>query len=195
MSLDCSWLMNGNQGCSVRFPSSNSYGPSFNNVGGGWYVFHTCQSSVLTRCKYFRYAVERTSTYYKVWFWPRNAENVPFDVKNGASTATPSDWVRFAVPNRVCPYALFPKRVLLRLASPTPTAILEVTSKGITSSSILHSVRGPFSNCDFFSRLPELRDSRCVGGDWAGAVYADSGCPSTCVGGFLLYCHSKFRNK
>ncbi|KAF8319716.1 hypothetical protein DL93DRAFT_110943 [Clavulina sp. PMI_390] len=67
VSTDCNTADNGNQGCQVKSTNSNSYGPSFNNNGGGWY------------------AMERTSTYIKVWFWPRNSANVPAGVKNGGS--------------------------------------------------------------------------------------------------------------
>ncbi|QRV76433.1 glycoside hydrolase family 16 protein [Ceratobasidium sp. AG-Ba] len=67
-NLDCNWQVNGNSGCGVQAPSTNSYGPSFNANGGGWY------------------AMERTSTYIKVWFWPRNSATVPAAVKSGASS-------------------------------------------------------------------------------------------------------------
>ncbi|QRV90795.1 glycoside hydrolase family 16 protein [Ceratobasidium sp. AG-Ba] len=65
---DCNWQVNGNAGCGVKAPTTNSYGPSFNANGGGWYV------------------MERTTTYIKVWFWPRNSATVPAVVKSGASS-------------------------------------------------------------------------------------------------------------
>ncbi|KDN37767.1 hypothetical protein RSAG8_09922, partial [Rhizoctonia solani AG-8 WAC10335] len=73
-TTDCNWQVNGNAGCGVRNPLVNSYGPSFNANGGGWY------------------AMERTSTYIKVWFWPRNSATVPAQVKNGASNIDTSSW-------------------------------------------------------------------------------------------------------
>ena len=64
----------GNTGCGVVAPSANSYGPSFNAAGGGFY------------------AMERTNSFIKVWFWSRNA-NVPSDVRNGGSTVNTDAWV------------------------------------------------------------------------------------------------------
>ncbi|QRW19508.1 endo-1,3(4)-beta-glucanase [Rhizoctonia solani] len=43
--------------------------------------------------------MERTSTYIKVWFWPRNSGAVPSQVRNGASSIDTSTWGR--------PFALF----------------------------------------------------------------------------------------
>jgi hypothetical protein len=34
--LDCNWLLNSNTGCGVRFSGGLSYGPDFNDNGGGW---------------------------------------------------------------------------------------------------------------------------------------------------------------
>lgn len=71
---DCNTAANGNAGCGVKFPDTNSYGPSFNSNGGGWY------------------AMERTSTYISVWFWARNSASVPAGVKSGASSLDTSGW-------------------------------------------------------------------------------------------------------
>ncbi|KAG9100553.1 hypothetical protein FRC06_003969 [Ceratobasidium sp. 370] len=73
-NTDCNWLVNGNAGCGVQAPTTNSYGPSFNTNGGGWY------------------AMERTSTYIKVWFWPRNSATVPAAVKSGANSVDTSSF-------------------------------------------------------------------------------------------------------
>ncbi|KAG9100379.1 hypothetical protein FRC07_010416 [Ceratobasidium sp. 392] len=73
-NTDCNWQVNGNAGCGVQSPETTSYGPSFNNNSGGWYV------------------MERTSTYIKVWFWPRNSATVPLAVKSGASTVDTSSF-------------------------------------------------------------------------------------------------------
>ncbi|KAG8697450.1 hypothetical protein FRC09_007865 [Ceratobasidium sp. 395] len=73
-NTDCNWLVNGNSGCGVQAPTADSYGPSFNTNGGGWY------------------AMERTSTYIKVWFWPRNSATVPAAVKSGLSTVDTSSF-------------------------------------------------------------------------------------------------------
>ncbi|KAF9469590.1 laminarinase [Collybia nuda] len=72
--LDCNAAVNGNTGCGVRLNSAQSYGPTFNNNGGGWYV------------------VERNNNFIKVWFWARNDGSVPSDVKNGASSVNTDAW-------------------------------------------------------------------------------------------------------
>ncbi|KAJ3509319.1 hypothetical protein NLJ89_g5285 [Agrocybe chaxingu] len=120
--LDCNWLVNGNAGCGVRFPTGNSYGPPFNNNGGGWYV------------------IERTPTYIKVWFWARNDGSVPAEVRNGLGQVNPNNWG--------VPAAYFPD-----------------TSCRIPNFFQEHNIIINLTLC----------------GDWAGSVYGQSGCPSTCV--------------
>ncbi|KAK7692231.1 hypothetical protein QCA50_003856 [Cerrena zonata] len=70
---NCDVNTSGNTGCGVQAPTANSYGPAFNAAGGGFY------------------AMERTSTFVKVWFWTRNG-NVPSDVRNGGSTVNTDAW-------------------------------------------------------------------------------------------------------
>ena len=72
---NCDVNTSGNTGCGVVAPSANSYGPSFNAAGGGFY------------------AMERTNSFIKVWFWPRNGANVPNDLKTGASSIDTDNWV------------------------------------------------------------------------------------------------------
>ncbi|KAI0790474.1 laminarinase [Abortiporus biennis] len=79
---NCDTAATNNAGCGVQATASNSYGPAFNSAGGGWY------------------AVERTDTFIKVWFWSRNAGNVPSDVKNGATSVNTDNWGT--------PFAYFP---------------------------------------------------------------------------------------
>lgn len=64
----------GNQGCGVVGDSSNSFGPNFNTAGGGWY------------------AVERTDNFIKIWFWGRNDDSVPDEVKSNTGSVSPSTW-------------------------------------------------------------------------------------------------------
>ncbi|KAG6835745.1 hypothetical protein H0H93_015046 [Arthromyces matolae] len=80
--LDCNTAVNGNSGCGVTAPTANSYGPTFNANGGGWY------------------AVERTNSAISVWFWPRNG-SPPSDVSSGASSGTPTAYF----PNTSCDIA------------------------------------------------------------------------------------------
>jgi hypothetical protein len=63
-----------NNGCGIAAPTANSYGPKFNNNGGGWY------------------AIERTNSFLKVWFWPRDG-SPPSEVRNGTDTVNTDNWV------------------------------------------------------------------------------------------------------
>ncbi|KAJ3570796.1 hypothetical protein NP233_g4172 [Leucocoprinus birnbaumii] len=119
--LDCNANVNGNAGCGVKFPTANSYGPAFNNNGGGWY------------------AVERAPAGIKVWFWPRHSTTVPAGVKNGGSSVNTDNWG-------------------------TPTANFPNTSCDISQHFAAHNIIINLTFC----------------GDWAGSVYSQSGCPSTC---------------
>ncbi len=60
----------------MQVNKGNSFGPSFNANGGGWY------------------AMERTSSFINIFFWERNDGSVPSDVKNGASSVNTGNWVR-----------------------------------------------------------------------------------------------------
>jgi len=82
VSTDCNANDNGNAGCGSQVNKANSYGPGFNNAGGGYY------------------AMERTPNFVKVWFWTRNGGGAPSDVVNGASSVDTDNWGT--------PYALFP---------------------------------------------------------------------------------------
>jgi hypothetical protein len=73
---DCNVAVNSNEGCGVKFNTQNSYGHDFNLIQGGFY------------------AMERSSTEVKVWFWPRTASNIPGDVLNGESTINTNNWVK-----------------------------------------------------------------------------------------------------
>lgn len=64
----------GNNGCGVQAPTADSYGPSFNAIGGGFY------------------AMERTDSSISVWFFPRNG-NVPGDLQSGAQSIDTDNWV------------------------------------------------------------------------------------------------------
>ena len=59
-----------NQGCLIEAPTSNTYGPAFNDVGGGVY------------------AVEWTSNAISIWFLPRS--QVPANI--GSENPDPSSW-------------------------------------------------------------------------------------------------------
>ncbi|OJT14334.1 hypothetical protein TRAPUB_9125 [Trametes pubescens] len=74
VTTDCDVAANGNAGCGVQATAPNSYGKSFNGAGGGFY------------------AMERTSTFIKVWFWSRNDPTVPADVKTAGATVNTDAW-------------------------------------------------------------------------------------------------------
>ncbi|KAI9455818.1 glycoside hydrolase family 16 protein [Boletus coccyginus] len=63
-----------NTSCGVTVNSPNSFGPSFNSAGGGWY------------------AIERTSSFIKVFFWSRHSINVPKDISSPGSTIHTDNW-------------------------------------------------------------------------------------------------------
>ncbi|KAF5313916.1 hypothetical protein D9619_013047 [Psilocybe cf. subviscida] len=120
---DCNWLTNFNTGCTVKMDSSLSYGPSFNENGGGWY------------------AMERTPEYISVWFWPRNSITVPIEVRT--NTIFPVSTKNWGIP-----VAFFPN-----------------TSCDITKFFGPNNIIINLTFC----------------GDWAGNVYSQTSCPSTCV--------------
>jgi len=55
-------------------PTDNSYGPPFNRIGGGYF------------------AMERTNTSVKFWFWPRKSLFVPLDVRLGLPVINTKLW-------------------------------------------------------------------------------------------------------
>jgi len=86
-SLDCE----GNNGCGVQTDAPNSFGPDFNNIGGGVY------------------AMERTNDFIKAWYWARNEASIPGDVSSGSNTIETDGWpTPFAnFPNTQCNIAQF----------------------------------------------------------------------------------------
>ena len=76
LATDCNVYTDGNSGCTVLAPTGNSFGPAFNANGGGWY------------------AIERTSSFVRVFFWPRYS-GVPSDVASGSSSVNTDAWVSF----------------------------------------------------------------------------------------------------
>ena len=71
---ECGTHSDDDPGCAVMDPNENSYGPPFNKNGGGWY------------------AIERTDSFIKAWFWPRNV-SPPDDVRNGNDQINTDSWV------------------------------------------------------------------------------------------------------
>lgn len=74
----CSAYVNGNQGCGAVMGGNatfgvESFGNQVNGVGGGWYALWR--------------DFENSGGAY-VWFWPRNSNNVPDDVRNPDTEST-----------------------------------------------------------------------------------------------------------
>lgn len=91
LSADCDAS---HHGCSTQFTgtNSNSYGSSFNNVGGGWYV------------------MQRTAAGINIWFWSRTDPTVPYEVSSGTrSVSANSSWglPSAAFPFTSCDYASY----------------------------------------------------------------------------------------
>jgi len=128
LSTDCDASFDYDEGCVVQSNDLFSYGPAFNVNGGGWY------------------AMERTSSYIKIWFWGRDNNAVPSDVSGCGSLINTDSWG-------------------------TPTAYFTSDSCDIASHFGLHNIIIDLTFC----------------GDRAGqtAVYASSGCPSTCVADYV----------
>ncbi|OCF74832.1 hypothetical protein I204_05214 [Kwoniella mangroviensis CBS 8886] len=80
----CSAYFSGNTGCGVKMTgvTNGSYGGPVNGVGGGWYAMWR--------------DLENSGGIY-VWFWPRNSQTVPDDVKN-SNTAT-TNVANWGIPN------------------------------------------------------------------------------------------------
>jgi hypothetical protein len=119
---NCDTAATNNAGCGVQVTDKRSYGPTFNNNGGGWY------------------ALERTNSFIKVWFWSRAASGIPSDVLNGATSVNTDNWG-------------------------SPSAYFPSTNCPMSQMFGPHNIIIDLTFC----------------GDWAGAVYGSSGCPSNCV--------------
>jgi hypothetical protein len=74
LTTNCDAEVDNNAGCGVQDNDPRSFGPTFNANGGGWY------------------AVERTTSFIKVWFWSRVATGIPSDVSGGATSVDTDNW-------------------------------------------------------------------------------------------------------
>ncbi|KIY66657.1 glycoside hydrolase family 16 protein [Cylindrobasidium torrendii FP15055 ss-10] len=71
---NCDARANSNTGCGVKSADRSSFGPRFNDNGGGWY------------------ALEKTSDFIKIWFWSREDPSVPSDVRKGSAKISTGKW-------------------------------------------------------------------------------------------------------
>ncbi|KIM46776.1 glycoside hydrolase family 16 protein [Hebeloma cylindrosporum] len=99
---NCDVAETGNESCGVLVPGSESYGPSFNGNGGGWY------------------AVERTDSFIKAWFWSRTDSGIPYEVQSGVPSVDTDNWGMPAAffPSTNCPISeMFgPHKIAINLA-------------------------------------------------------------------------------
>lgn len=173
--------MNDNAGCSVVFPTAQSYGPTLNNGGGGWYVMYNKQ---LRRCLQliFRFAVERNASDISVWFWSRDCLTVPLEVRLGLDIVDPLNWVREV--NLHISLIVFVNNTILQgePAANFPNTYCNIPDYFSAENIIIDLTLCKLSFLLFCSVSLSIRN-RFEGGDWAGNAYPAS-CPSTCVGMF-----------
>lgn len=76
MTTNCDVTANFNSGCGSSFDyASTSFGPNFNQAGGGWF------------------AVERTNQHISVWYWATwDLFDTPIDVQWGSPVVDTSLW-------------------------------------------------------------------------------------------------------
>jgi hypothetical protein len=75
---NCDVAETNNSGCGVSITDERSYGPQFNENGGGWY------------------AMERSKSGIKIWFWPRASHHIPHEItsKHHVERVDTSQWGR-----------------------------------------------------------------------------------------------------
>lgn len=126
---NCDTAATNNAGCGVKVNGANSYGPAFNSNSGGWY------------------AVERTNSAIKVWFWPRNSGSVPSDVRNGGNSVNTGNWGT--------PSALFPSTSCDISSHFGPhNIIINLTFCGDWAGSVYSSSGCPGSCVDYVNNNP-----------------------------------------
>jgi hypothetical protein len=133
-----------------------------------------------------RYALERTNSFIKVWFWGRGSSSTPAEVANGAGSINTDNWVR---------------RMFLQLGRLTnslsrkkgrpdayfPDAQCDIGAHFGPASIILN-----IDLCEWLRMAPcGLSHSNNHLGGWAESSYSSSGCPGTCVGEFPVHSGSE----
>ncbi|KAF8432247.1 2 beta-glucan [Boletus edulis BED1] len=134
---DCDVYTSGNTGCGVHLADGNSFGPNFNNVGGGWY------------------AIERSSTYISIWFWERGSASIPSQVKYPGGTVDTSTWGTPAAlfPSTNCDFSshLGPMNIIINLTFCGDWAGAVYSSDGCPSTCVDYVNNNPsaFANAYF----------------------------------------------
>ena len=176
------------------FPTEQSYGPPFNDdgLGGGWYVMHNKTTTSMhvfpffqLLFLFFRFAIERTDFDINIWFWSRRDLLVPFEIKECSSIVDPLTWVRQAY--------LYLDNLLISFWKGFPVAHFPNTYCNMTEHFSEENIIINLTLCKpsfllfCFRIIDWVYLINLKGGGWAGSVYQDSGCPSTCVGLFFFY--------
>ncbi|KAF8432251.1 glycoside hydrolase family 16 protein [Boletus edulis BED1] len=134
---DCDVYTSGNAGCGVHLADGNSFGPNFNNIGGGWY------------------AIERSSTYISIWFWERGSSSIPSQVKYPGGTVDTSTWGTPAAffPNTNCDFSSHfgPMNIIINLTFCGDWAGAVYSSDGCPSTCVDYVNNNPlaFANAYF----------------------------------------------
>ncbi|EPQ26101.1 uncharacterized protein PFL1_06309 [Pseudozyma flocculosa PF-1] len=150
---DCSYQ----PGCSVRFSEDNTFGPGFNQNGGGWYAM--------------RRDTRAGGEGISVWFWPATTpiSSLPAAVAAGADGSAP----KYVVTNANAtgadrseldkwgqPAAFFPN---IANATASPAALTGSSDEGVCQMENYFEEHEIIINLTF-----------C--GDWAGETFGTSGC-------------------
>lgn len=87
---------------------------------------------------HFRYAVERTNSFIKIWFWSRAATGIPSDVTSGGTSVNTDNWVRcFLLPPALSAFWCL---YHASLNQGTPSAYFPSTSCPISSKFGPHNI-------------------------------------------------------
>jgi len=158
-----------------------SFGPAFNANGGGWLVVTHLflEMSSNNDDSETRYAMERTNSSIKVWFWSRNSASVPPDVRNSTGSVDTDAWVRLIQIHLFLIY----NPLSMSHSQGIPAAFFRSDQCDFASHFGAHNIIINLSFCKcvvlceyFFRRAVFV----FAGGDFAGSAYPSSGCPSTC---------------
>ncbi|KAG8820052.1 hypothetical protein FRC19_009292 [Serendipita sp. 401] len=155
-SKECNSFVNYNQGCGVKINDGLSYGPKFNEVGGGWY------------------ALERTKKEIKAWFWSRDDPNVPVEVANRSHHS-----------RGIIQAPIIGENTLIEVLDGMQHSHHPDTIQIDTSKWGIPDVRFVDDECDIPKHFKEHRIviNLTFCGDWAGEffTYLRSGCPGSCI--------------
>jgi hypothetical protein len=126
----------------------------------------------------FRYAMERTNTFVKVWYWPRTSKLIPLDVYLGSPIIDTTLWV--------CGHSHFRDlTILIFVLTGHSVCVLphyfDLRFGGRVWRKQHHHQPHALSVCRLAPSVTQTHVNS-TGGDWAGAVFASNGCGANCTG-------------